>query len=264
MYKVGAQMSRAASPNPAEDVIHRVSHDLRGPLLNFQGFLRRLGQGCELLRTQAGSWNLSDEQRRLWDQVWDQKVRGSLHILEQNAQRMGRLLAALLAVSRAGLGELQPQWLSTEQTSRRLAEDLKPSLDKKRATLVLGSTPPVWTDPSRFGEILRQLLTNAFHYLSPDRPGVITLEGAISGPEVVWQVRDNGIGIRPEDEERIFLPLERVREIEAPGEGVGLAIARKLAEQLGGRIWVESVHRQGSAFYLALPRPPAPPRAGGP
>src|SRR5713101_2133280 len=90
-----------------DDLIHAISHDLRAPLLNFQGFLRRLASACQLLEAQTAGWNITGEQRRLYRELLEDKVASSLEVLERNARRMDRLLSALLELSRAGREPVQ-------------------------------------------------------------------------------------------------------------------------------------------------------------
>ena len=247
-------VSQAADTSSATDAfVYAISHDLRGPLLNFQGFLRRLSDACTALGASAGEWDLNVEQRQSFDQLVQQKIEPSIQILDRNSRRMERLVAALLELSRAGREPVRRAWVAPAEVARAVAEELSPEAADQDVTLRLAALPELWIDPDRLRQILHHLLGNALKFLSPDGTGEITLGGAGRDGEAVIWVRDNGIGLRPQDHERIFLPFGRVQEIEAPGEGIGLATVRKLAGQLGGRVWVESTHRQGSTFYLAFP-----------
>lgn len=254
----------AAPASAIDEFVYAVSHDLRAPLLNFQGFLRRLATACHTLHSLAET--LAPEQRASWEQVYEQKVQSSLEVLDQNARRMDRLLMALLVVSRAGREPIEMQQVAVATAARSVMDEFAAEAAQKQATVELeaarASSPEVenglvlWADPDRFRQTLRQLLSNALKFLSPGRAGRVTIGGAIqSGWQVCW-VRDNGIGIRARDLDRIFLPLGQVAEISAPGEGVGLTLARKLTEQQGGRIWAESVHGSGSTFFIAFPVEP--------
>jgi len=243
--------------DPSDQLIYGISHDLRGPLLNFQGFLRRLRNGCDLVQSQAEHWNLTSEQRRVCNGTLEQKVWSSLQILDQNARRMERLVDALLKVSRAGREPVQPEHLRTEEMVRNIACELRGQAACK-AELVVGALPDLWADPTRMVEIFRHLLGNALKFLHRERTGLVTVGGTRSDGEDICWVRDNGIGIRSQEFDHLFVPFGRLREIDVPGEGIGLAIVHKLLRQQGGRVWVESVHGEGSTFYLALPTGAAP------
>ncbi len=236
-----------------EELTYALSHDLRGPLVNLQGFLRRLHTGCEGLEAQAEGWELSANQRREWQRLLEQKVWSSLFVLERNARRLDRLVTALLDLSRAGRDPVHMGPVATADVIRAVIEELGPSARDLGATLIIDPLPDLWADPSRIEQIFRELLTNALKFLAAERPGQIRIGGAANGAEATCWVQDNGIGVRAEYQQRIFLPFGKIRQVEAPGEGVGLAIVLKLIRQQGGRLWVESIPGEGSRFFLALP-----------
>jgi len=248
-----ANLGVEVSAPTADDFVYAISHDLRGPLLNLQGYLRRLRKGCEALEAQVQGWGLTPEQRQACNQLTQQRIGPSLDVLEQNARRMERLVAALLDLSRAGREPPHMQLVSTAQLVQAVVEELSPVAAERKATLRIEGLPELWADPPRVEQILRHLLTNALKFLSAVRPGEITVGGSDGGAEATCWIRDNGIGIKPQNWNRLFVPFGRIGEIEAPGEGIGLAIVHKLVDQQGGRSWVESVHGEGSTFYFALP-----------
>jgi len=113
-------------------------------------------------------------------------------------------------------------------------------------------------------QILDNLVRNALTFSSNRQPPELEIGVLIPGkeplafdageiPALILFVRDNGIGIAPEDRERIFQPFERLRQYEAPGTGIGLAIVKKITELYQGKVWVESELERGSTFYFTLP-----------
>ncbi|MBI3665041.1 MAG: HAMP domain-containing histidine kinase, partial [Acidobacteria bacterium] len=143
--------------------------------------------------------------------------------------------------------------VATGEVVRAALEEFRPVAEEKKVTLRLEPLPDLYADRGLLEQIFRRLLSNAITFLSAHRPGEITVGGEIRDREAVCWVKDNGLGIKPQDRQRIFTPFGRVQEIQAPGEGVGLATVRKLVERQGGRVWVESVHNQGSVFHIGLP-----------
>ncbi len=241
--------------DPIEEVIYAVSHDLRGPLLNFQGFLRRLRRSWDTLNAGAGDPHLTPDQRQSLRQTECERIDTSFRVLENNARRMEQLLQALLDLSRAGREPVVRQLVPTTAVVHRLAAQLRPVLEAKSVSLEIGPAPDLWTEPDRLEQVFRLALDNALKFLSPTRPGLLRVGGSIQETEHVCWIEDNGIGLRPQDLERIFLPFGRVREIDAPGQGVGLATIRKLMRQLGGRAWIESTHQRGTTLFLSFPKP---------
>src|SRR5262249_59309468 len=109
------------------------------------------------------------------------------------------------------------------------------------------------------------LIGNALNYLSPDRPGRVEVGGYIGQPTPdrsidprgnTYFVKDNGLGIAPAYVSKLFQAFQRLHADKAPGEGIGLAIVRRILERLGGRIWVESVPGDGTTFLFTLPAVP--------
>lgn len=233
--------------DPVEDVIYAVSHDLRGPLLNFQGFLRRLRRSWDTLDVWAGDSFLRPTEC--------ERIDTSFRVLEDNARHMDQLLQALLDLSRAGREPVVRQLVPAAAVVGRLAEQVQPVLEERSVLLEIGAVPDLWAEPARVEQIFRLALDNALKFLSPARPGRLRIGGSAQETANVCWIEDNGIGLRPQDLERIFLPFGRVREIDAPGHGTGLATIRKLVTQLGGRVWMESTHQQGATLFLAFPKP---------
>jgi signal transduction histidine kinase len=239
-----------------DEFVYAVSHDLRAPLLNLQGFLRRLSGACEQLACSIEGWDLTPAQRLEWSQLSQERIQPSLEVLVRNAQRLDRLLSALLELSRAGREPAQFGLVPAGEAAGGVVEELEALAAERNATLIVEPLPHLWTDRDRLQIIFRHLLDNALKFLRPGRPGRITLGGRGGAGDAVCWVKDNGIGIKPEDQPRLFLPFGRIRQLDAPGEGIGLAIVRKLMGQLRGRVWVESVHGEGSTFFLSFPAGP--------
>src|SRR5690606_22182785 len=119
-----------------------------------------------------------------------------------------------------------------------------------RARVEVGPLPPAWGDPTALEQIFANLLINAVQYLDPARPGLIEV-GALEADADTdadtdadaarcYYVRDNGQGIPEPYVEKVFAVFQRLHKEAGPGEGIGLAIVRRVVERLHGRIWVES------------------------
>lgn len=123
------------------------------------------------------------------------------------------------------------------------------------ARLELGALPPVRLARARLVDLFSILLSNALEYRSPDRDLVVTVSCRQDDGEAVITVADNGIGIAARYHDQIFRPFERLHtHAQHPGTGIGLALARKIVDSAGGRIWVESEPDRGATFHIALPQ----------
>ena len=115
--------------------------------------------------------------------------------------------------------------------------------------------PTVAAHPATLGQVVANLIANALKFAAPGVSPMIDIWAEQRDANVRLWVEDNGIGIEPEYQERIFQVFERLHGVESyPGTGIGLAIVRKGVERMGGTAGVESVPGQGSRFWVTLPR----------
>jgi signal transduction histidine kinase len=101
--------------------------------------------------------------------------------------------------------------------------------------------------------LLANLVDNAIKYRDPSRPLVVRITGARTGAESVYCVADNGIGIAPSLQKRVFELFYRVQPKQGTGDGLGLTIIKRIVDRLGGRVWIESEPGKGTRFFFALP-----------
>jgi light-regulated signal transduction histidine kinase (bacteriophytochrome) len=119
------------------------------------------------------------------------------------------------------------------------------------AGITSGPLPSVTFDFAQLNQLFRQLIANAITFRGPQPPR-IHISAADSGGAIQFSIRDNGIGIDPRYHQRIFGVFKRLHGREVPGTGIGLAICKRIVEQRGGRIWVESELGQGSTFHFTI------------
>ncbi len=192
----------------------------------------------------------------------------------EGAKRMQQLILDLLEYSRVDTRGQPPQPTPMEEVCRLVMENLQLAIAETGAQVTWDPLPVVMGDPIQIGMVMQNLIGNAikFHGAEPPRVHIsarkMTTAGAaqnamsdpqlapLAEPQVFWEfaVRDNGIGIDPQCFDRIFVIFQRLHtRREYPGTGIGLAIAKKIVERHGGRIWVESAPGQGATFYFTLP-----------
>jgi signal transduction histidine kinase len=122
------------------------------------------------------------------------------------------------------------------------------------AELDVGALPAITSDRLALEQIFSNLLDNGLKYLRSDVPGLVRVRGRAENNRVVIEVEDNGRGIDPKDQERVFELFRRAGPQDRPGEGMGLAHVRALVRRLGGVINLKSTPGQGSTFIVTLPR----------
>jgi signal transduction histidine kinase len=263
-----------------EMFIYSVSHDLRSPLVNLQGFSKELQVSCDDLRAQINAAGLPGHEHRAMAEVLNGDVDESLQFLRQAVSRAAAIIDALLRISRAGRLEYRWQRVNIARLVERVLGVLAGELPQA-ARIDVGELPPAWGDPAALEQIFANLIENALRHLDPARPGRVEIGAVEPGGEPVngsggeagkdagkktdedtgertrtYYVRDNGIGIAEAYLPKLFRAFQRLHGGESPGQGTGLALARRIAERHGGRIWVESTEGAGSTFFVALPDQP--------
>jgi PAS domain S-box-containing protein len=190
----------------------------------------------------------------------DEKAGKFMHYITDGAKRMQRLVADLLTYSRVGSQGVRLRPVSSEGVVRSVLDSLGPLIRETGATIEVASPlPTVMGDEVQLMQLLQNLIGNAIKFRSARPPRVVI--AAVAGDNR-WQfsVQDNGIGIDLRYTERIFQMFQRLHEKERyDGSGIGLAIAKRIVERHGGRIWLESTVGTGTIFFFTLN-----PARGGP
>jgi light-regulated signal transduction histidine kinase (bacteriophytochrome) len=170
------------------------------------------------------------------------------------ANRMKSLISDLLTYSRVSTRTRPFADVDLGDVLRRVLASLERSVKECGATLTVGPLPQVHGDVEQIALLFTTLLTNALKFQAPDAPPRIHISARLEQDTWAVSIQDNGIGIEPQYFERIFAIFQRLHPPNMyPGTGIGLAIARKIAERHRGRIWVESTPGQGATFTFTLP-----------
>jgi len=195
----------------------------------------------------------------------DSKADEMLGYCVQGAQRMSSLLDDLLAYMRASSDTDRPvEAVPLEATLGEVLSNLRAAIEETGATVTHDPMPVLEIAAVHAQQLLLNLIGNALKYRGPAPPKVHVGARTEGGASII-SVRDNGIGIAPEDHERVFGVFKRLHSAsEYSGSGVGLAICRRIVERYGGRIWVESELGKGATFIVSLPRPETQTSSAGP
>jgi signal transduction histidine kinase len=215
------------------DLVSTVSHEIRSPLTSVKGFTKTL--------------------LAKWDRFTDAQKRQMLATIEEDADRVTRLLGELLDVSRIDAGRLQlhRQMLDVPAIADRVIERMRVHSDGTRLSAGFpGEVPRLYADPDKVEQIFTNLVENAVKY----GDGNVHLSAEVDDSEVCFTVTDEGPGIPASQLTTIFGKFFRRAGERRSGTGLGLYISRGLVEAHGGRIWAESEPDNGASFHFTLPR----------
>ncbi|MCI0393477.1 MAG: ATP-binding protein [Chloroflexi bacterium] len=255
LQELAVARDEAVAANQAKsEFVSVVTHELKSPLTAIQGYIDLLKMGA------AGP--TSEEQINF------------LNTIRSNADRMARLVSDLADISRIESGHLRLEYeaVSLVEVVADVVKSIGSQLEEKQQKLTLAlpdNLPRVWCDCYRLLQVMSNLISNAHKYTPPGGEITVyaepaTLRWAEDGRSraLLVAVRDTGIGINSEDQERIFQKFFRASDEQArlaPGTGLGLSITKNLVEMQGGYICFESEYRRGTTFYFTLPlAPPSP------
>lgn len=227
----------AISNQELEQFAYVASHDLQEPLRMVTGFLTQL--------------------EKKYHGYLDEKAHQYIYYATDGAKRMRQIILDLLDFSRIG----KQKEKSTALNLNRLVEETitlnRNLLEEKKAKVILNNLPVISSYHSPLRQVFQNLITNAVKYSKPDLPPTIRIWATDEETEWKIAIEDNGIGIAQEYHERIFIIFQRLHKREDyGGTGIGLAVVKKIVENLGGAIWVESTPGEGSTFYFTLPKNP--------
>jgi signal transduction histidine kinase len=214
---------------------YRVGHDLNEPL-------RTIASYVQLLELRLGS-------------VEDTDVAKSLQFISDGATKMRFFIDGLLRYSEAGEGDHAMAPLAVETLLARVVEALDSAIRESGAEITADPLPVVVAS-EQLEYVFQNLISNAIKYRRQGVTPRIHVSARSDGGAWVFGVADNGIGIEPEFRTRIFAIFNRLHGHDIPGSGIGLALARRIVEAHGGKIWVESQEGCGSTFYVKLPAEP--------
>jgi PAS domain S-box-containing protein len=212
------------------------SHDLAEPLRMITSYVQLL--------------------RRRYEPLLDADGRDFIQFAVDGAERMKTLLDDLLVYSRAGrtLKPLRP--LDLHAMMSDVKDNLQSVIGVTGATIEVQEAAAALGDRASVTQVLQHLVANAIRFMPRGRSPVVRVTCTEDASGWTMSVADNGIGIEERYFERIFLVFQRLNgRGEYPGNGIGLAVCKKIVERYGGCIWVESTPGQGSTFRFTLPRP---------
>ena len=222
----------ARSNAELEQFAYVASHDLQEPLRMVAAYTQLLGE----------------RYRGKLDENADKFI----GYASEGALRMQTLIQDLLAFSRIGRNGAALGHVDCDAVVEEVLLSLGPAMEETGAVVTHTALPVVWADRSQMVQIFQNLIGNAIKFRGEDP--AISVQAEKADKQWLFSVSDNGIGIAPECEENIFVVFQRLHaRTEYPGNGIGLAICKKIVQRYGGKIWVEPRTGHGSIFKFTMP-----------
>jgi len=227
-----ANESLGRSNQDLEQFAYAASHDLQEPLRTIKNFTSLLN-------------------RRYKGKLGEDADEFVGYIID-GADRMETLIKDLLAYSRAGRSNKAPAPVDSGRAFRTALSNLQGAIQSSGAQVEGGELPQVVANDVEMVQLFQNLISNAIKYRSDRAPEIHI--GAVKKDRVwIFEVQDNGMGVPPGEQQRIFGVFQRLHGRELPGSGIGLATCARIVERHGGRIWVESTAGGGSRFKFTMP-----------
>ncbi|MEU8378591.1 ATP-binding protein [Streptosporangium sp. NPDC048865] len=233
--RIAAQAEELKRSNAElEQFAYVASHDLQEPL-------RKIASFCQML------------QQRYAPQL-DERANTYIDFAVDGAKRMQVLINELLTFSRVGRVSREPVEMDLNDVVGRALANLSAAVEESGAEVEVGDLPTVVGDRTQFVMLWQNLIGNSLKFRDPGRTPRIEIASERADGEVRMTVTDNGIGISPNFADKIFVIFQRLHQRDAyEGTGIGLALCRKIVEQHGGTIRLDTEYAEGARFIITLP-----------
>lgn len=230
LEEVSQPLSRAGQD--LQNFAHVASHELQEPLRMIERYTR-------ILEDEYGSKLDSDGAE-------------CVRFAHDGARRMQTLIDDLLAFSRVESGGGAFQDCDSGALAEQAIDNLRALVEERQAVVLPDALPRVTADPGQIVLLFQNLIGNAVKFQKSGQRPLVRISARKTEENVLFAVKDNGIGMKPEETEKIFEPFKRLHP-NYSGSGLGLAICRRIVKRHGGKIWVESQLGRGSTFFVQLP-----------
>jgi len=211
------------------------SHDLQEPLRMVSNFTMLLNQE--------------------YNAQMDDQAKQYMRFITEASVRMQSLVSDLLEYSRMGSENVGYVEFDSGAQLNGVLQNLGEAIGQTNAQIKVDSLPVIYCNPVRFSRLMQNLIGNAIKYRANNQTPQISVSVKDEKTQWVFSIQDNGIGIKKEYLEQIFVIFKRLHDKQQySGTGIGLAVCRKIVESLDGTIWAESEYKKGSTFFFSIPK----------
>ncbi|MBT7080411.1 MAG: PAS domain S-box protein [Chloroflexi bacterium] len=236
-----------------EQIIYVSSHDLRSPLVNIRGFAGELENSLNGVRRILNETGIPSVVRESFNTVVDNDISGSIKYINSSVYKMDSLLSGLLKLSRLGRAAMHLIRIDMNDLISLVTQSFEYKIKEYGITLELEDLLLCYGDRVQINQVFSNLIDNAIKFRDPNRSAIIRISSSQSGEHIVYCVEDNGVGIMPEYQTKIFEIFHQLNPKQSEGDGLGLTIVQRIVDRHGGRVWLEPAIDQGSKFCVSLP-----------
>ncbi|MGC9524335.1 MAG: sensor histidine kinase [Limnospira sp.] len=225
-----------ATNQELEIFAYSVSHDLQAPLRQINGFVSLLQEHFAATSPDPTSASY-------------------LETIANLTQQAGRMLEELLRFSRTGRVQMSPTWVDPMRLVELTRQQAEIDLEGREIVWTVEPLPRVWADRELLQTVFQNLLENAVKYTRLCERAEIAIAATESEKEVIYSVRDNGVGFDMKYADKLFGPFQRLHSRKVfEGMGIGLANVRRIVHRHGGKVWAQGEPGNGATFYFSLPK----------
>ncbi|RYF71707.1 MAG: GHKL domain-containing protein, partial [Cytophagaceae bacterium] len=215
---------------------YTVSHDLRAPLSSIKSY-------SEIYLEDYGN-------------QMDESAVAIFNKVMKATDRMSELIRNVMQYSRMGRSELSPEYIAMEPVLIQIREEALAGEANRTVAITLGDMPDLYGDQTMIAQVFSNLIANAVKYSRHVPRATVLVRGYSDERDVIYAINDNGIGIDMKQAGKVFELFQRLDSADHyEGDGVGLAIVKRIMSRHRGKIWFESTLNQSTTFFVAFPKP---------
>ena len=243
----------SAKNQELENYLYVASHDLRSPLVNIQGFSQILKEHTNSIQDLVKDIPLNEVKEQDLDTIFNEEIPKTLDFINTNVAKMDNLIKGLLQISRTGRVAMTIKEIDMNILIKKVIEAHQYQIDEAGINVTVSDLPICFGDFDLLNQLFSNIFGNAIKYRHEDKKLAITIKAKTKYNQIVYSIKDNGIGISSRHLERIWDVFFQVNpKLTDSGDGIGLSIVKRIADKHKGKVRVESEEGVGSTFYIEL------------
>lgn len=247
------QEAITAKNKELENYLYVASHDLRSPLVNIQGFSQRLQKQADSINAFVAEIQLDKESQIKINKTTNEDIPKTLNFIFSNVTKMDTLINGLLQISRTGRIKMNIRKIDMNQLFKTILAVFNFQITEISAKVIIEELPNCYGDENQLNQLFSNIIGNAIKYRDDKKQFTLEIAAKLHYNKIIYSIKDSGIGIDPRHLEKIWDVFYRVDStLPEAGEGIGLSLAKRIADKHKGKIWAESEFGRGSTFYIEL------------